>query len=185
MNTRRLLMPAFLAVALAQLAVPASMIVGFERTLRAGALYKFKTAPVDPYDAFRGRYVALAIQESSAPTTGSVSFARNEFVYAVLDVDTNGFARFSGVSLTEPAEGDYIRAKALPAGPHRVRLDLPFDRFYMKESEAPEAERLYGEHSRRGAQDAYVSIRVRSGRAAIEDLYVAGKPILEHMRKAQ
>lgn len=183
MKSRTTLMAMFLAVVIIQLAVPASLIVGLERTLRTGTLYKFKTAPVDPYDAFRGRYVALAIQERSAPVAGAEKITRGDTVYAALEVDTNGFARFSGATLNRPASGDYIRAKSMGVSPERVTLELPFDRFYLEESVAPEAERLYREHSRRGAQDAYVTVRVRSGRAAVEDLSIAGKPILEHVRE--
>jgi len=57
----------YLVAVLAQVAVPATMIWGRERTLAVGSVYKFRTQPVDPYDAFRGRYVSLRIEESHAP----------------------------------------------------------------------------------------------------------------------
>ena len=49
----------FILVALAQIAVPASMIWKRQRTFREGRVWKFRTAPVDPIDALRGRYLAL------------------------------------------------------------------------------------------------------------------------------
>ncbi len=51
---RAWLLPAFVLVCLVQLAAPASMIWRHERTLANGLPFKFQTAPVDPYDAFRG-----------------------------------------------------------------------------------------------------------------------------------
>src|SRR3546814_20471044 len=49
-----------LAIALVlQWALPASLAARSEYVLRNGARYYLRTAPVDPVDAFRGRYVAL------------------------------------------------------------------------------------------------------------------------------
>jgi len=44
----------FALVALAQLYVPAKMVWNQESILEEGTEYKFKTAPVDPNDPFRG-----------------------------------------------------------------------------------------------------------------------------------
>ena len=61
----------FIIVAAIQAAVPGSMVWKREHTLREGSVWKFRTAPVDPVDAFRGRYVALQFeaetQEISPP----------------------------------------------------------------------------------------------------------------------
>lgn len=48
-----------------QLAVPAFMIVRREHALSMGRAFKFRTAPVDPYDAYRGRYVALNFEAAT------------------------------------------------------------------------------------------------------------------------
>ncbi|MGH8446703.1 MAG: GDYXXLXY domain-containing protein, partial [Solimonas sp.] len=57
---KKMLALGLLALAcLLQWAVPATLAVQSEMTLRSGARYYFRTAPVDPADAFRGRYVAL------------------------------------------------------------------------------------------------------------------------------
>ncbi len=57
----KILIAAFFCVALLQIYTPVSMIIARESTLKEGVLFRFKTAPVDPYDAFRGRYVALRV----------------------------------------------------------------------------------------------------------------------------
>ena len=49
----------FGVVALAQLAVPATMVWQRDQTLKQGRVWKFRTAPVDPVDVIRGRYIAL------------------------------------------------------------------------------------------------------------------------------
>ncbi|HUR30287.1 MAG TPA: GDYXXLXY domain-containing protein, partial [Saprospiraceae bacterium] len=50
---------AFAIMVLVQLYVPASMIMESEKVLKEGKEFKFKTAPVDPTDPFRGKYVEL------------------------------------------------------------------------------------------------------------------------------
>ncbi|MFL6501202.1 MAG: GDYXXLXY domain-containing protein, partial [Candidatus Udaeobacter sp.] len=57
MKTLRLLI--FGVVALAQLTVPAAMVWQRNQTLEQGRVWKFRTAPVDPVDVIRGRYIAL------------------------------------------------------------------------------------------------------------------------------
>ena len=66
MNKLRLII--FLLVALAQIAVPASMIWKRQRTLSEGRVWKFRTAPVDPVDAMRGRYLALRFEAEEFPS---------------------------------------------------------------------------------------------------------------------
>ncbi|MCX7044402.1 MAG: GDYXXLXY domain-containing protein [Candidatus Sumerlaeota bacterium] len=280
---RNLLIGLLAAVAAAQLSVPAWMIWRHENVLDAGWQYKFRTAPVDPADPFRGRYVALRLEATTAPIPAEPSVAnqaagvtnvspvmsaeiqdlpRGMKVYALLKEDPDGFARFAGISFERPKEGDYIQApiswaqdydsyarrwdfqprlttETLAKAPEQpttetlagaveqrttgtasqaaarttsatarqaarkekaraqamqrakdgrsnkivVTLDLPFDRFYMGETVAPHAETAYRQHSVRQQRDTYLTVRVKSGDAVIENLYIAGKPIGEYARE--
>lgn len=184
MTRTRLLLSLFVAAALVQLAAPVSLIWQYEATLRLGRAYKIYTAPVDPYDALRGRYVALQFEPIVVPLQTSEPFVADQPVYAHLEAGPDGVARFSVATLTPPAMGEYLRVPATKesASSNLVRLHLPFDRFYMEEHLAPQAERAYQAHSRRGQQDAYILLRVRHGRGAIENLYVAGQPIAVFVR---
>ena len=49
----------------------------------------------------------------------------------------------------------------------------------MEEKLAPQAERAYIETTRRGAANTYVTVRIRSGSAVLEELFLDGKPIRE------
>jgi hypothetical protein len=171
-----------LAVFALQLGVPASMIVTRERVLRRGTTYRFKTVPVDPYDALRGRYVDLRFEQSRAQAPDGISFQAHAPVFVSLEVGADGFARFGTALEARPKAGPYLRARVAYSTSGSVGLVLPFDRFYMDEKLAPDAERLYREHSRRGESDAYVTVRIADGDAAIENLYIGGRPIAEVLR---
>lgn len=178
---RALLVSLFAAVALVQWAVPASMIWQHSNALRHGRVYRFATRPVDPYDAFRGRYVALGFAIEEVPRAMAPWAASDEAVYVRVVEDERQFAKIAEVS-RERLRGDGVfRARVTYAYSDPIRLQFPFDRFYMEETAAPKAETAYAEHSRREQQDAYVAVRIKDGVAAIEELYVDGKPIREFL----
>lgn len=178
---RRGILLLFLAACAAQWIAPTWKIVEHELTLRLGESYKFRTAPVDPVDAFRGRYVAVEIAERTAPFAGPWDRKRERWLFAELAVGEDGFARFVKLHDRLPIETPVIRTRITSFSDQEKKawLELPFDRFYMNERLAPEAERAYREHSRQGAQDAWLAVRVWRGRAAIEDLYIGDRPILK------
>ena len=180
MKTKSLLF-LFAVAVLLQLAVPASMIAKRERVLREGQVFKFRTAPVDPYDAFRGRFVALSLEERSVPLIGDTSFVNGEKVYAMIEEDADGFARFAALSRTWPGAKPFLATRIQYVNHTNAFLHLPFDRFYMEESQAPAAEKAYWEHSRRTNRTAYIQVRIQNGFGVIEDLCLDGTPIRQYL----
>jgi uncharacterized membrane-anchored protein len=187
-SKRSLIVALFAVLTAAQFGVPLQMIVARERTLRLGKPYRFRTAPVDPYDAFRGRYVAINVDLSGGTdrglawgrrvsVTNAGAFERGQRAFALLAEGTNGFARISGLSPERPAAQDFIRVRVTWVSGGDVNLDLPFDRYYMNEKTAPKAEQAYREHSRRGTNDACVVVRVHDGSAVLERLLIGDAPI--------
>lgn len=175
---KRMMVIAFAVVCLIQLAVPAWMIHRRENTLRHGEAFRFKTQPVDPYDAFRGRYVALNFEAATFTNRvpDELFNRRRQTMYASIDNDADGFAQVTALHRTRPATGSCIQVKVW----NRSRLQFPFDRFYLEESLAPKAESLYREHNRRGATNTYAIVRVLGGFATLEDLIIDGRPVLEY-----
>lgn len=166
----------------AQLAVPAWMIAERERVLRHGEVFKFRTAPVDPYDAFRGRYVALRFEESSVPAMPGLEIVGGMRLCVAVTNGADGFARYGAATREPPATGAWIRVKAWYSTRDRIQLQPPTDRFYMNEDDAPDAEAAYRDSSRVSNRTAYAQMRVLGGNAAIEDLYVGGTSIREFVR---
>lgn len=185
MNKKTLLVILFACFSLVVIAVPISMIFQQEKVLKVGQEFRFKTAPIDPFDAFRGRYVALRLEQSQITKPKNLNLANGQKIYALITVDPEGFAKFSGISLTEPKGAAYLKAHVQYAWKDKLNLDLPIDRYYMEENKAPAAETLYRKHSVLKKQDAYVVVAIDKGVAVVKKLYVAGKPIEEAIRKEQ
>ena len=170
----------------AQLAVPLRMIRDRENTLRNGELFRFITRPVDPADPFQGRYVRLGFQNNYIPCPEDVEIDlhRHEVIYALIDINEEGFAHFTSWSREKPADGHFLKTrytgrriewnreteKRIYKG---LRLDLPFDRFYMEEAKAPRAEALARDAMRSG--DCWAAVRILDGKAVIEDVFAQGE----------
>lgn len=182
---RTLLLGLLMLAALAQLAAPGWMIWTHERVLQQGHVFKLKTAPVDPYDAFRGRYVRLSYEQETVKWTPG-DWQSGEPVYVQLTEGTDGFATVTKLSREKLPGDETFVATLLWVGSRNtlqeIHLQFPFDRFYVEESKAPRIERDYREHSSRKTQDAYVTVRVHDGTAVIENLYIDNRPILEYIR---
>ena len=173
-------------VLLVQLAVPAYMIMNREGILRNGIQLKFKTQPVDPYDAFRGKYVAISI-EGTTGLSCTDSIKKGQRVYAVVKNGEDGFSTFEKVTTAIPLNCIYIEVKSdyTYNAVETVNIVLPFDRYYMNESLAPKAEEAYREHSAKNSKllDTYVTVRVKNGKAVLEELFIANLPIKEFLKK--
>jgi uncharacterized membrane-anchored protein len=188
MSRAHIFVSLFVITALVQLAAPLSIIWQHEQALRLGRAYKFRTAPVDPYDALRGRYVALQFDQTTVPLPDTaLALVPDQRVYVLLEESADGFAHFTTVLLTPPAAGDYLGVEVAWVDSARqvVALRLPFERFYLEEATAPAAEQVYREHSRRGQQDAYALVRVRHGRGVLANLYIGDTPIADFVRTSR
>jgi uncharacterized membrane-anchored protein len=174
----------FIVVACLQLAVPASRIVLREYVLQTGTEFRFRTAPVDPADFFRGRYVALGFPSDRVTNEFAADFNSGQSAYALITEDTNGFARVSAITADKPAGDNFFKTHVRYSRRSSVRFEYPFTRFYMKETLAPQAEKAYRDAIRRAnSAPTYITVRVKMGLAVIEELYIEGVPVKEYLKQ--
>ena len=170
----------FAVVALAQVSVPGWVVWTRTQTLSKGKLWKFRTAPVDPVDVVRGRYVALAFTAETVPQAERLPAA--SCAYAVLKEDDRGFAAVDRLSVTRVRGDNVMKVKPGAWWNGTQHIEFPFDRFWLTEKIAPEAERAYTASNRQAKENAYVTIRVHEGDAALEQLFIDDQPLLEYLR---
>jgi len=181
----------FALVVLAQLWVPVSMIITSENALKKGKSFKFRTAPVDPYDAFRGKFVSL---EFKAATIDSSDYSRivdssgarpayGKKLYAAIEEDSCGFATIAKLHESKPAHNLFIPVTVIGSRRSTVRVSFPFTKYFLEEGKAKQAEQLYRQQNRSGKQDCYAIVRVGiNGHAVIEDLVLGGTEIMEALK---
>ena len=168
---------------LAQWIVPAQMVYEQESAISQGTIYKFKTTPIDPDDPFRGKYVQLNFDLDSYATPykdweyGSTAYAyikKDAFGYAVLD-------RLSEIQ--EQSDLDYIPVTIKRYYKGKIHFDLPFDRFYMDETKAYDAEVAHRNAQRESEHSTYAIVSVKNETSVLLDVIINNESIKDIVEK--
>lgn len=180
----------FIGMVIIQLAVPGFIIQDYQNTLREGQQFKFKAAPVDPYDAFMGRYLNINIEEQRVQVEDMQKYQPGRTVYAELENNAQGFAEISGLSFNRPENKTYFKTKIAYLEDYSSRLgsvmlQIPFSRYYMPEDQAMEAEKELNTRFRDRINDVYVTVRIHDGKAVMEMVYVEGRTIEDYLTETR
>ena len=189
---------------LAQFGALISNIVLHEVIVRKGTVHRFQTAPVDPFDAFRGRYVALNFK-AFRNFSSDVEISREKWCYLQIGTNVDGFSVIERISQKSDVPPPYLKVRAwssmiyekevdsegkehsVPSGKYRIYFpNLPFERYYMPERLAPQAEEVYRQHQQAAESDEHNTVavvRIWNGRAVVEDLEIDDIPIREVLMK--
>jgi uncharacterized membrane-anchored protein len=171
-------------LALAQLYVPASMIRHREEVLASGKAFRFQSAPVDPSDPFRGKYISLQYKHNTIALPGGQNWESGDEVFVLLARDRAGFARIRQVDRKKPPPAaDYVKARVAYVNQEQPKpilvIDYPFNRFYMEESKALAAEQAYAASLSDSSQVTYALVRIKAGEAVLEDVMIGEVSIRE------
>lgn len=169
----------FSLMVIAQIAASAQIVYKYEKTIASDNVYKFKTAPVDPSDPFRGKYITLDFEINSFETTDE-SWERYTTGYAYFSKDENGYAVLETLSkeLLIDSDFQYVEVEISNFYSGRVRFNLPFDTYYMEETKAYDAEVLYRDTNRNGKeQDVYAVVHIQNSTHVLTDVIINGVSI--------
>ena len=176
----------FFAVAAVQLAVPVTMIMRKEKVISDGKMFRFKTAPIDPSDPFRGKYIILNLEASDYKLSKEESEMDLDGAYAHIRENKEGYAEVADISETPPEDtADYVKIKSdnnsffgswFFSG---ASFHFPFERFYMDEEKAPAAEALYRRTQRDTAAISYALVSILNGGGVVTDVIINGKSVRE------
>ncbi|MEO5905267.1 MAG: GDYXXLXY domain-containing protein [Saprospiraceae bacterium] len=179
---KKIILPAFVILCLAQLYIPYNMISRKEKVWTQGKEFRFKTEPIDPSDPFRGKYINLSFAESSIVVPNADDWIEGNPIYVNLGEDEKGFAKILSASKEKPEGTDFVEAVTgyvYSDSTTNVTIHFPFDRFYMEESKAYNAELAYAESARDTMQITYALVAVKDGDAVVKDVLINGIPIRE------
>lgn len=181
---KKLILISFVLVCLAQWYVPGAMIATREDVVRNGTPFRFRTEPVDPSDPFRGKYITLSFQATTFPRDTGVEWRSGQNVFVVLREDKNGFAQIGDVVKVPPEAHDFVEAEVAYTSQDDIIIQYPFERFYLEESKASAAETVYREgNARDSTQITYARVRVKGGKAVVEDVIINDRSIVDIVRE--
>jgi len=116
---------AFVLLVAAQALLPLGLIGWNERALASGTEVTLRTAPVDPIDLFRGRYVTLRYEIAPG---GAI---RPEGATVFVPLTRAGDVWTGGQPSLSPPDGTFIRGVVTPSG---IRFGI--ERYFTDEDEA-------------------------------------------------
>ena len=179
----------FAAAAVAQWLLPLAGIWQHERVISRGTLVRIECVAPDPYDPLRGRFLAVRPAGSRVPKPEGMVGRDAVPVWATLEEGDDGLSRIQSLSI-EPVSGPtVIRLMAKWPDWERqttaetVLVEWPFDRFYLNERLAPDADKLVAERFREGQEQPVAEIRLLDGRAVLTDVLVDGVSIREIVKQ--
>jgi uncharacterized membrane-anchored protein len=182
MKNKNSLITLFLFVVIAQLFVPSQMIYNQEDILNTGKIVKFQCEPIDPNDPFRGKYINLRFKESAIKVKNLKEWNSNETIFAKIETSKDGFAKIKSISRTEPTDNStYLKLKInyIADYENKIYLDFPFNRFYINENKANNAEKVYAESTIDTTKIAYALVATKNGEAVIKDVLIDNISIKE------
>lgn len=183
MLNKNILFVIFLIVVIVQLFVPAKIIYDSEDILADGKEFKFRTAPIDPIDPLRGKYIFLQFKENSINVNNSNDWANGETIFVSFENDENGFAKIKSIHKEKPeATIDFVKSKITMVFQNKVTVIYPFDRYYMEETKAGKAEIIYNNSIIDTNKITYALVSVKNGNAIIKNIYIDEIPITEYIK---
>ena len=182
----------FAVAAVAQWLLPLSGIWQHERVIARGTTVRIECVAPDPYDPLRGRYLAVRPAGSRVPKPEGMTEGMAERdavpVWATLVAGEDGLSRIESLSL-EPVSGPTV-IRLVAKWPHwdgsprreTVFVEWPFDRFYLNERLAPDADKLVAERFRDGKRTV-AEVRLLDGQAVLTDILLDGVSVRELVKQ--
>ncbi len=176
----KILIPSLVVVFAIQLYFPFKLILNKESVYDSELELRLQTAPYDPYNPFKGRYVKLRFRERRVIDRSFVyesgddiylKFARNKDNYDTI-------CKTSNVPFSQNEK--YIKAQVRSYYKNNVSIEYPFEEYYMNEYKAPKAEINYRKTSRNDSLETYALVSIKNGDAVLKSVLIDETPIEEY-----
>ena len=194
MKTNRLIITAFILVALAQLFVPYQMIskqAGFAET---GTEFKFRTDNrFNPdFNEIRtdlsGESIRLKFREDHLKISDKRYWEKVQNAYVIFTRDSDGFAKIRSVVTIKPADTfDWVRARVNVNWKDSARLELfyPFTNYYIQDTKNKKVESAIKNGLCDTLKTNYLKIKIKENQFVTGDLVIDGVPFKEMIRETK
>ena len=176
MTKLRYVLPAFILLAFIQWLIPSKIIFDNNDILKNGRLVKFKCAPVDPSDPFRGKSLTLRFDSSFCKVRNAKEWKNDEKIFVQLHIDEEGYAHVTGLSKEQPkGNTEYVTAKTQKYSSYydsTLYFVYPFESYYLEESKSQVAGELYQESVNDSGQVTYGLVAIKEGNAVLKDVMI-------------
>ena len=188
MKTNRLIITAFILVALAQLFVPYRMISKQAGYAEAGTEFKFKTDNRFNPDFngtgsdLSGKFIWLKFSEDHVKITDKQYWENVRNAYVIFTTDSNGFARIRSVVTVKPVDTpDWVWAGVRVNWKDTTKLQLfyPFTKYYIQDTQTKKVESVIKNGLCDTSKTNYLKIKINENQFTAGDLIIDGVPFEE------
>jgi len=176
-----------------QWAAPLASIRAHEEVLERGVVVRIAVAAPDPFDPLRGRYLRVRPLESEVCLDAEPSHLKSEQqAWIQLEKRADGLHHLGKVTEHRPMSGDYLmvtlrhswnRTGTVTDKNPKFAVIWPFDRFFVNEKLAPQADAWLRENTR-GKNTVVLELRLLKGTPVLTDLEVDGHSFREILKQA-
>lgn len=183
MKSNKLLYILLVIVVIAQLWIPAKMILDQQKTIDEGFTHQFRIEPIDPNDPFRGKYLIINYEDDSFEVDTSEIWEQKQPVYLTFTIDSLGFSVIKEVLKEKPDSiTNYLSTKINWISNYETKelhINYPFKRYYLNEVKAPKAESIYVESTNDSTSLCWATVIIKEGNAVLIDVLIDSVSILE------
>ena len=151
-----------------QILLLTGMLFQLENTRNQGALFRLELNAYDPYDMFRGNYLALSFKEDRIKTPLG-PLQQNEKFYVKLINDKNtGFARPVKVARTFPGGDNWVKVNnsggsVMEEDDTMLLYSFMQERYFMSEDKIKKAEQALRSATADSNRKCWAEMRVKNG----------------------
>jgi hypothetical protein len=188
MDPKRLLLIAFILVALAQLFVPWQMIIKQAGIAGTGTEFKFKTGLKGNREnnltgsSLRGKYIWLQFAEDHIKITDKKEWEVNQSAYVLFSRDSAGFAKIKSVTKVKPNNSsDWVRARVILNRKDSTSLQIiyPFNNYYIEDTDQKDIDSIIKKELNDSLKINYLKVRIKENQFLVSDLMINGVPFKE------
>jgi uncharacterized membrane-anchored protein len=182
MRNKRALWVALLVLGI--LAIPLYVVISNELKLAdQDHVFKFKCEARDPIDIMRGRYIRLTFNNTIEDSLSALqTFPQGQKVFVTVGRDKNGWGVFKSISDKMPDHPFYFETRILYSWRNINQFDIPFDKFFMNEEDAPKAEKAYTEGVFLTNAEIYAEVTIKNGTTILRDVYINGETMHDYIQ---
>jgi len=196
MNRKRLLIIAFILVALAQLFVPFQMISKQAKFSNTGNEFRFKIKSNhsrsfrrgNTGSSIRGRYIWLMFEEDKFRVADKKALDYNQPSYVLFTKDSMGFAKVQSVALNKPeTSSDWVKARIFPnfRDSTLMQISYPFNNYYIQDLIDKDIESILSKKLNDSLSVISLIVKIKENQFIVNDLMIDNTSFKDFIKKIQ
>jgi hypothetical protein len=169
-------------VAIIQMVFLGGLLLDLENTRNTGTLYRLELDVYDPYDYFRGNFMALQFKGDRIKMPAFQPRWDEQFYVQLKTDPKTGFAWPVGFSKTFPGGNDWVRVRnsggsVIDEKDTLLLFSFMQDRFFMREDKTKKAEDILRKATADSSRRCWAEMRLKNGTAILTDVKIDGRSL--------